>query len=138
KRLGFKVVEQTGPIQVVWRVEKKIPASTSGAVREERVEEDAYGFAVRERAELEELVRLRAMPVHGLILIPETQVEFTRERLRRDPRWTKKLERAGWDFLRVPFIEQLWSETWTERPAFQLAWGLDPPLAQGKEQMELF
>ncbi|HZQ11099.1 MAG TPA: DNA methyltransferase [Anaerolineae bacterium] len=138
ERLGYKVVEQAEPIQIVWRLEKKIPASASGAVQEERIEEDVYGFAIRERADLDELVRLRALPAHALILIPETQVELTCERLRRDPRWKKNLERAGLEFLRLPFIEQLLRETWTERPEFQLAWGLDPPLAQGQEQMELF
>lgn len=137
-RLGFDVCQDIAPFDLVWRAEKVIPGSSAGSVHEQRVWEDVYGFLFRARADFGDLVARRVHLRHGFVIIPETQVALTRERLRRDPLWLKRLERAGWEFLRVPFVEMLLQEEWTERPEFQLAWGLDPPLARGKEQMELF
>ncbi|MBI4673160.1 MAG: hypothetical protein HY741_16015 [Chloroflexi bacterium] len=137
-RLGYQVVEDAAPFELVWRVEKIIPASARGSIREERFFDDAYAFIFRARADFQELTTLRAIPLHGLVVIPETQVELTAERLRRDPRWVKKIERAGWDFLRTPMIELLLREDYATRPEFHLAWGLNPPLAEGNEQLGLF
>src|SRR5581483_4711638 len=137
-RFGYQVIPADEPFDLTWRVEKIIPQSARGSVQEQRIFEDMYGIAVRPRADFDAIVNNPASPLHGLLVIPEPQVALTRERLRRDPRWLKKLERAGWEFLRMPFVEQLLQETWTERPEFQLIWGLEPPIARGKEQMELF
>lgn len=137
-RLGFQIIERAEPFDLIWRLEKTIPASASGALREEKIFEDAYAFQFRARAEFDELEKLRALPLRGLVVIPEMQIEITRERLRREPRWRKKLERAGWDFLRVPMMEILSREDLPTRPEFQLALGLEPALAQGQEQLELF
>jgi hypothetical protein len=137
-RLGYQVVEDAAPFEMIWRVEKMIPGSASGAVRETRVYEDAYAFIFRARVDLRDLTALRAAPLHGLVVLDETQVELTRERLRRDPRWLKKLERAGWDFMRAPMLEWLLREDYATRPEFHLAWGLNPPLAEGNEQLGLF
>ena len=49
-----------------------------------------------------------------------------------------RLREAGWEFLRVPFVELLVASPLAERAELQLALGLEPPLARGKEQMELF
>jgi len=137
-RLGYQVVEDAAPFEMIWRVEKIIPGSARGSIREERFYDDAYAFVFRARADFQAIVTLRAIPLHGLVVIPETQIELTVERLRRDPRWWKKLERAGWDFLRAPMLELLLREDYTTRPEFHLAWGLNPPLAQGNEQLGLF
>lgn len=137
-RLGYQVNQDAAPFELVWRAGKVIPASSSGSVAETIVYENACAFLVRARADFSELVARRAAPLRGLVVIPERQVELTRERLRRDPRWRKRLERAGWDFLRVPFVEMLLEQNATERPELELAIGLDPPLARGREQMELF
>jgi hypothetical protein len=137
-RLGYQVVEEAAPFEMIWRVEKIIPGSASGALRETRVYEDAYAFIFRARADLRDLAALRAAPLQGLVVLDETQVELTRERLRRDPRWLKRLERAGWEFVRAPMLELLLREDYATRPEFHLAWGLHPPLAEGNEQLGLF
>lgn len=137
QHLGFEVVQNSGPYELLWRIEKIIPASARGSIAEERIYEDAYAFVFRSEIELDEFMTLRAAPLRGLIVLPETQVELTRERLRRDPRWLKQLERAGWEFLRVPLLELLLREEYTTRPEFHLAWGLQPLLGKGREQLEL-
>ncbi len=136
--LDFQVIENVEPFDLIWRAEKIIPASARGGVQQEKISEDVYAFLFRPRVDFHELIALRAVPLHGLIVLPETQIEVTRERLRREPRWEKKLERAGWEFLRVPLIEMLLRENFATRPEFQLAWGLEPALAEGQEQLALF
>lgn len=136
-RLGFQIVENGARSELIWRVEKIIPASAQGSIRQEKIFEDAYAFNFCERVDFQELSDLRVAPLRGLAVLPETLVELTRERLRRDPRWQKKLERGGWEWLRVPMIEMLLREDFATRPEFQLAWGLDPALSQGQEQMQL-
>ncbi len=138
KHLDFQCVENAERFDLVWRAEKIIPASARGGVREEKIFEDAYAFLIRPRVDFQELLALRAAPLHGLVVLSETQVELTRERLRREPRWRKNLERAGWEFLRVPLMEVVLREDFATRPEFQLAWGLEPALLQGQEQLTLF
>jgi hypothetical protein len=137
-RLGFEVVEDAAPFDLVWRTEKIIPGSTSGSLRQEHIQEDAYAVLVRAHADFQELYTLRAAPLHGLVILPESQVALTRIRLTRDPRWPKRLERAGWEFMRAPMLEQLLSREHIESAELDLILGLDPPLAAGAEQMELF
>ena len=137
-RLDFVVSEDAAPHDQKWRVVKIIPGSSSGTIPETRILDDAYVFRLCANLDLDELIQLRALPLRGFLVLPEPQVALTLERLRRDPRWLKLLQAAGWEFLRVPYIEMLLHETITERPEFQLAWGLEPALGQGKEQMELF
>jgi hypothetical protein len=137
QRLAVQVVPSPERFDLVWRTERVIPGSASGSVRQERIYEDEYAFLFRERVDWRELLTLRAAPLRGLLVIPESRVELTRERLRRDPRLVKHLERAGWDFLRLPMLESLLSGEYRTHPEFQLAWGLDPPLAQGQEQLQL-
>lgn len=137
ERLGFRVTAPEGQYDRVWRVEKVIPASASGAMREERIYEDAYALLFRTHIDLNELLTIRAAPLRGLVVLAESQVALTRERMRRDPRWEKKLERAGWEFLRVPLIKKLLAQEFIALPEFQLALGLEPPLEGGGEQMQL-
>lgn len=140
ERLGYRVVDEARSKdgKMIWELEKVIPGSASGTVREERVHEEAFELLFASRADLGALARQTARPRHGLIVIPERQVDLTRERLRRDPRRARALERAGWDFLRIPCVDLLLRETETTPPEFQLAWGLDPPLELGEEQLKLF
>jgi hypothetical protein len=128
----------TGRFDLVWRDEKVVPGSSRGGIKEIRVQEDSHAFIFRARVDLRGLVDLPATPLRGLVVIPETQVGLTREKLRRQPPLLKPLREAGWEFLRVPFVEMLLGSSSVERAEFQLAVGLDPPIAQGKEQMELF
>lgn len=137
-RMGYEVVEDAAPYEMIWRVEKIIPGSASGAVSQERFYEDAYAFIFRARADLEDLITRRAAPLHGLLVLPETQVELTSHILWRDPRWAKQLERAGWEFLRVRWLELLLAQPEATRPEFHLAWGLRPAWAERQEQLELF
>lgn len=139
ERLDFQTVEgESKGVDFIWRIEKIIPGSASGLVRQERIVEDVYAFVLQARTELEALMELQVAPLHGLAVIPESQVGLARERLRREPRWEKRLERAGWAFLRVPMMESLLREDVTTRPEFRLIWGLDPAHSGGQEQMGLF
>jgi hypothetical protein len=135
--LGFQVVEDAGEFDLIWRIEKIIPGSASGSVPAEQVSEDAYAFLVRAQVDFGELLAVRTAPLQGLVVLPESLVELTLERLRREPRRLKKLERAGLGFLRLPMMELLLNEAVATTPEFQLAWGLEPPLTQGQEQLQL-
>lgn len=137
QRLGFQVQAGRDSSEQLWRAEKIVPGSSKGGVPEISVVEDAYRFVVRARAEFHELVSHPITPLRGFIVIPERQVALTQERLRRDPRWIKRLERVGWEFLRMPYVEQFLSEELNERPEFELIWGLAPAVQQGQEQMKL-
>lgn len=137
EHLGFKMTASESQFDRVWRIEKIIPGSASGTLREERIYEDAYVFLFRTRADFDELLTVRAAPLHGLVVLAESQVALTRERMWRDPRWAKKLARAGWEFLRVPMIKKLLGQEIITMPEFQLAFGLEPPLGTGDEQMKL-
>jgi hypothetical protein len=136
--LGYRVARRRGAYEVVWRTEKVIPGSSSGAVRAEHVEEDSHVFIFRARVNLRELVRQKVAPLRGFVVIPETQVALLQHKLYRAPTWRPLLREAGWEFLRVPFVKLLLRSAVGERAEFQLAWGLEPALVQGKEQMELF
>lgn len=137
-RLGYQVIEDAAPFEMLWRVEKIIPGSASGAVPEERYFENTYAFIFRARADLEDLTALRAAPLHGLVVIPDSQVEWISHILWRDPRRLKKLALAGWEFLRVRWIQVLLQQPDATRPEFHLAWGLEPAWAERQEQLELF
>lgn len=137
ERLGFRVTAPGGQYDRIWRVEKIIPGSASGALREERIYEDVYVLLFRARIDFDELLTVHAAPLRGLVVIAESQVALTRERMRRDPRWIKKLERAGWEFLRVPPLKRLLAQEFIALSEFQLALGLEPPLETGDEQMQL-
>ncbi len=136
--MNFEVAPGDEQFDLLWRDEKIVPASSGGSIKELRVYEDSHGILFRPRVDLRALLHSRAAPLRGLIVIPEVQVELTKEKLRRLPMWTKPLHEAGWEFLRIPFMELLLSSPATTRPEFQLALGLEPPLAKGREQMELF
>lgn len=138
KHLDFQVVQDSERFDLIWRIEKIIPGSSHGSVRQESIHEDAYAFRICERADFDDLISQSAVPLRGLVIVPESQVELTRERLRRDPRWVKKLERAGWEFLRLPMMELILREDAATRPEFRLAWGLEPGLEGGQERLELF
>jgi hypothetical protein len=136
--LKVRTSERGDQFDLVWSEEKIVPASSTGSVQEARVHEDSHGFIFRDHVDLRALLRAPATPLHGLVVIPETQVELAKEKLRRLPTLQKPLHEAGWEFLRLPFIEMLLDSSSVERAEFQLALGLDPALAKGKEQMELF
>lgn len=137
EHLQMDVVENNPRFEMVWRIEKIIPGSARGAIQQEKIVEDAYAILFRRNVDFLELTGLPTAPLRGLVILPETQVALTRERLRRDVRWLKKLERAGWDFLRLPLVEMLLREDYATRPEFQLALGLDPALIEGQEQLQL-
>jgi DNA methylase len=135
---GVRAGEIGDPFALVWTEEKIVPASSTGSVQEARVHEDSIGFNFKDRVDMSLLVREPTAPLRGLVVIPESYVELAKEKLRRSPTLKKLLREAGWEFLRVPFVEMLLDSPSIERAEFQLALGLDPPLAEGKEQMELF
>ncbi len=138
ERLEFKIGAATQPFDLVWLDEKIVPASSGGELKQASVYEDSHVFLFRPRVDVRALARTRARPLRGVVIVPESQVALTRERLRRAPTLLKPLADAGWEFLRVPFIEMLLASTRPQRAEFALALGLEPALVQGKEQMELF
>ncbi len=136
--LGFTVRPGEGIVALAWQDEKVIPASSGGTVRELRVREDSHLIVTAERLDARLLLRSAASPLKGMVILPERRIDLTREKLRRSPPLARALREAGWEFLRLPFIELLLRSATPGRAELQLALGLDPPLARGKEQMELF
>jgi hypothetical protein len=130
--------DEDDQFDLVWREEKVVPGSSAGGIKEVHLHEDSHGFIFRDRVDLRMLVRAPAAPLLGFVVIPETRVGLAKEKLRRMPTFQKPLHEAGWEFLRLPFVEILLGSPSVERAEFQLALGLDPPMAKGKEQMELF
>lgn len=136
--LAVRSSEQGEEFELVWSEQKLVPASSAGAVKAVRMPEDSHGFIFPERLDLLKLVRTPAATMQGIVVIPETQVELAKEKLRRMPTLDKPLHEAGWEFIRLPYVEALLSSSSVERAEFQLGLGLEPPMAKGKEQMELF
>ncbi|MGB8647418.1 MAG: hypothetical protein WCF84_19440 [Anaerolineae bacterium] len=136
-RLGFEVI-QNGDGGMVWRDEKIIPGSSGGAIPEHRIREDSHLVHIHPHPDPSALRRHPASPLRGLVVLPENQVALTREKLRRIPNLNESLTRARWEFLRSALVEQLLLYPTLTRAEFQLALGLEPPLARGEEQLGLF
>lgn len=137
-RLNFSIGRDAGPYDMIWRADKVVPGSSGGSIAEAHVVEDAFAIVFRTQLDPRELTRLPAVPLRGLVVIPESQVALLEEKLLRNPILGIAIEKAGWEFLRIPFAEMLLREDRVERSELLLAVGLQPPLAEGKEQMELF
>ncbi|MGE5141355.1 MAG: DNA methyltransferase [Rudaea sp.] len=137
-RLGLRVETDPDSGRAFWSEEKLIPGSSSGGMSEKRVFEREFALCLTPRFVPRALLASPASPLRGLIVLPESQVEWTRERVWRDPALPERLREAGWDFLRLPFVDHMLAEEELPRAELNLALGLDPALAAGREQLELF
>jgi hypothetical protein len=98
----------------------------------------AHGFVWRDRAQFADLAQVHLAPARGYLVVPETRVALLREKTRRLPHLADAFNEAGWDFVRVPFVEKLLQAEKIERNDVALVVGLVPPVAGGRAQLELF
>ncbi len=122
ERLEYRIGRSVAAFDVVW----------------ERDGEMAHGFVWRDRARLDELRQMLVAPAHGGLIVPETQVALARERIRRLPLLAEAFREAGWDVIRVPYVEKLLEADKIERNDVLLITGLIPPVAGERTQLELF
>ncbi|MGE5261844.1 MAG: hypothetical protein ACM3S0_00560 [Acidobacteriota bacterium] len=122
ERLDYRIVRAAPPFDLIWEWDGEI----------------AHGFVWRERARFDDLAKLQIAPAHGYLVVPEAQVPLVRERIRRLPFRADALNEAGWDLVRVPFVEKLLEEEKIERHDVLLITGLVPPVAGERTQLELF
>ncbi|MDE3088531.1 MAG: hypothetical protein KGJ80_03990 [Chloroflexota bacterium] len=100
--------------------------------------EIAHGFIWRDRAIFADVAQVHLAPAHGLLVVPESHVALLREKTRRQPHLADAFNEAGWDFVRVPFVEQLLAVEKLERRDVARMAGLVPPVAEERAQLELF
>ncbi len=97
----------------------------------------AHAFVWRDRARFTDLVTTQIAPARGYLVIPETLVALLREKMRRLPHLADAFHEAGWDCVRVPFVERWLNADKIEPNALAWVVGLDPPAAQARAQLEL-
>jgi hypothetical protein len=122
ERLGYKVkAEGIQNFDIVWK--------TNGDV--------AHAFVWRARAQFADLASLRIAPARGYIVVPENLVALMQEKTRRLPHVADAFHEAGWDFVRVPFVEKLLTQDKVEQSDITLMIGLSPVVAAERAQLEL-
>jgi len=99
--------------------------------------EIAHAFVWRARAQFADLASLHIAPARGYIVVPEKLVALMREKTRRLPHLADAFHEAGWNFVRVPFVEKLLAQEKVERSDIALMVGLVPPIGEEKAQLEL-
>lgn len=122
ERVEYAVERGIKPFDLIWK--------SDGAI--------AQGFIWRARASFADLVRIHIAPVRGYLVIPEAQVPLLQAKVRRLPHLADAFREAGWDFVRVPFVEKILQTEKIERHDVVLIAGLVPPVAEEKTQLELF
>lgn len=121
ERLGYAVAQNVKPFDWTW--------TASGEI--------AHGFVWRERPAFADLARLHIAPARGYLIIPESQVELLREKVRRLPLLVDAYRDAGWDYVRVPSLMKLLEKEPLERSDLVLMPGLVPMVAEPSAQLEL-
>ena len=96
------------------------------------------GFVWRDRARFADLAQVHIAPARGYLIVPESSAALLRETTRRQPHLVDAFNEAGWDFVRVPFVEQLLNAEKVERNDVALMAGLVPAVAEERAQLELF
>ena len=99
--------------------------------------ESVHAFVWRERAQFADLARIRITPARGYVVVPENLVALMQEKTRRLPHLADAFHEAGWDFVRVPFVEKLLAQEKVEQSDIALMVGLMPPAGEEKAQLEL-
>ncbi len=121
ERLAYQVAA-TPPFHVAWMLD--------GVT--------AHGFLWSERPRLAELAQLQVAPTRGYLVVPEARIPLLRVQVRRLPLLANALAEAGWEYVRVPFVDQLLQAEKIERHDVMLITGLVPPVAGERTQLELF
>ncbi len=98
----------------------------------------AHGFIWRTRPHVEDLARMEIAPARAYVVVPEARVPFLSAQMRQLPLLANALNESGWDFLRVPFAENLLEQEKVERHDVALMAGLVPVVAGERTQLELF
>jgi hypothetical protein len=97
----------------------------------------AHAFVWRARARFADLAHIQIAPARGYIVVPENQVALMRAKTQCLPHLADAFHEAGWDFVRVPFAENLLNAEHVERGDLALMIGLIPPDAHARAQLEL-
>ncbi|MBI4785466.1 MAG: hypothetical protein HY782_00235 [Chloroflexi bacterium] len=122
ERMEYRIARSAATFDLIWEWDGEI----------------SHGFLWRDRARFDDLLPLQIAPARGYLVVPETRVDLLRERVHRLPLRADAFREAGWDFVRVPFAEQLLQAEKIERHDIQLITGLVPPAAGERTQLELF
>lgn len=121
KRLEYAVVRDVKPFDWVWEEQGEV----------------THGFVWRERCVFADLARIHIAPARGYLIVPESQVELLREKVRRLPPLVDAFREAGWDFVRVSSLEKLLEKEQIERSDLVLMPGLVPMVSEPSAQLEL-
>jgi len=100
--------------------------------------EIAHGFVWRAHTQFVDVVQIHVAPARGYLVVPESRVALLREKVRGQPHLADAFNEAGWNFVRVPFVERLLNAGQVERHDVALITGLVPPVAEERAQLELF
>lgn len=122
ERVEYAVERGSQPFDLAWKLDRDV----------------AHGFIWRDRASFADLARIHVAPARGYLVIPEAQVSLLQAKVRRLPHLADAFREAGWDFVRVPFVEKILQTEKIERHDVMLMAGLVPPVAEEKAQLELF
>ncbi len=98
----------------------------------------AHGFVWRDRAQFADLAQVQIAPSRGYLVIPESIVALLREKTRRQPHHADVFNEVGWDFVRIPSVEELLNAEKVERSDVALMAGLVPAVSKERAQLELF
>lgn len=97
----------------------------------------AHAFIWRAHTQFTDLAQMHLTPTRGYVIVPENWVALLQEKTHRLPHLAEAFYEAGWNFVRVPMLEQLLAQDKIERGDVALMAGLMPPLASGRAQLEL-
>jgi hypothetical protein len=100
--------------------------------------EIAHGFIWRDEPQFADVAEVHIAPARGYLVVPEERVALLREKTHRQPHVADQFNEAGWNFMRLPFVEKLLSAEKIERNDVALIAGLVPPVAEERAQLELF
>jgi len=128
KRLGFQVSHfnvrgsATVPaFDLVWQAEGEM----------------THAFIWRDRAQFTDLIEIQMAPARGYLIVPENVAALMQEKTRRLPHLADAFYEAGWNFVRVPFVERLLAQATLERHDLVFITGLEPPSLEQGTQLEL-
>ncbi|MCL4393744.1 MAG: site-specific DNA-methyltransferase, partial [Chloroflexi bacterium] len=121
-RLDYAIVRGEDPFDLAWQ--------TGG--------ETVHGFVWRDQTRIGDVAGTRTEPARGYLVVPESRVALLREKVRRLPQSADALRAAGWDFVRIPPVEQVLAADKLEPNALALAVGLVPPVSEERAQLEMF
>lgn len=121
ERLGYTFAQGIKPFDWVWNEGSEL----------------SHVFVWRDRAIFSDLARVHIAPARAYLIVPESQIELLREKVRRLPDLAEAYRDAGWDFVRVSSLGKLLESDPIERSDLVLMPGLVPMVAEHSAQLEL-